>query len=60
MYHTTEQELITAANNQGASFSTISDVIDFFIGEGWTEEQAKTHLRDTFPNVSDRSGLKWL
>ena len=30
MNHNTEQELITAANNQGASFSTISDVIDFF------------------------------
>ena len=55
MNHNTEQELITAANNQGASFSTISDVINFFIGEGFTEEQAKTHLRESFPNVTDWS-----
>ena len=51
----TEQELITTANNQGASFTTISDVINFFIGEGWTEEQSKTHLRESFPNVTDWS-----
>tara|TARA_B100000902_G_scaffold351815_1_gene362055 strand:+ start:385 stop:555 length:171 start_codon:yes stop_codon:yes gene_type:complete len=55
MNHKTEQELITAANNQGASFSTIDDVIDFFTGMGWTEEQTKTHLRDSFPNVTDWS-----
>tara|TARA_A100001515_G_C4500409_1_gene186471 strand:- start:494 stop:667 length:174 start_codon:yes stop_codon:yes gene_type:complete len=56
MNHNTEQELITAANNQGASFTTISDVINFFINDaGWTEEQAKTHLRESFPNVTDWS-----
>ena len=56
MNHKTEQELITAANNQGASFSNISDVINFFVNEaGWTEEQTKTHLRDSFSNVTDWS-----
>jgi len=54
MYNT-EQELINNCNANGASFSTISDVIDFFVGEGWTEEQAKTHLRNTFSDVSDWS-----
>ena len=55
MSTTTEQELIDNCNTQGASFTTISDVINFFIGEGWTEEQAKTHLRDSYPNVTDWS-----
>ena len=55
MNHNTEQELIDNCNAQGASFTTISDVINFFIGEGWTEEQTKTHLRDSYPNVTDWS-----
>ena len=55
MYNT-EQELIDNCNSQGASFTTISDVINFFINDaGWTEEQAKTHLRDSYPNVTDWS-----
>ena len=54
MYNT-EQELIDNSNTQGASFTTISDVINFFISEGWTEEQVKTHLRDSYPNVTDWS-----
>ena len=55
MYNT-EQELIDNSNTQGASFTTISDVINWITNENnMSEEEAKTHLRDTFSNVSDWS-----
>ena len=55
MYNT-EQELIDNCNTQGASFTTISDVINWITNENnMSEEEAKTYLRDTFPNVSDWS-----
>ena len=55
--YNTEQELIDTCNSEGLSFSNISDVLNFFTDDeiGWTEEQAKTHLRDSFPNVTDWS-----
>ena len=56
MNHNTEQELIDNCNAQGASFTTITDVINWITNENnMSEEEAKTHLRDTFSNVSDWS-----